>query len=418
MIGRCLTVLLQNPNLAVGQAERLDCRVEGSYEGLDALRAEWDQAVIDLEGPVYMSYDWTRLWWQFYGKGRRLRVFIFKVGEHIVGIVPVYIDFIGLPSFGLRLARLVGASIPPKVFDPPIAEEWATKIWTEVIRQLTGRDQCDLLCFGPVSSNYKVVESLQDACRQQGGLVACCQMLQRDVRTVYHLPRTYDEYFNALDGKERKVRRKKLRELEGVWPIRTEIVRDADAILAEFEAFAEQHTRQWQADGRPGHFHAWPNALDYNRALVKTLGHLDRVRFYKVMAGQNVATNQYTYAFGKTLFAELPARLCGPEWERFSLGCTSQIKLIEAAIRDGIERIDSGLGHYEYKILSGGKESPANVIYVLRKGMLSYSRVCTFRRLGGLMRLLLHKVWYRNIMPRLPGGRRTGRSRFLLRLDF
>lgn len=410
-----LAILLERSNVV---PRELNCQVERSYEALDVLRHEWDQAVIDLEGPIYMSYDWTRLWWQFYGNGRQLRVFIFRASGRIVGIIPLYLDSIGLSPLSLRLARLVGACVPPKVFDPPIAEEWAEQIWHEVIRQLFGHDQCDLLSLGPIASDYRPAAALREACRQQAALVSRCESRPRDVRTLYHLPASYDEYLNSLDGKERKVRRKKLRDLEGAWPIRTEIVREAGAVEREFEMFAEQHAQQWQADGRPGHFHAWPDALEFNRALVKALGQLGRVRFYKLMAGEQVATNQYTYIFGRTLFAELPTRINGPEWERFSLGCTSQIKLIEAAIGDGVQRMESGLAHYEYKILTGGKESSVNMIHVVRKGALSRARVFCCRKLNGLLRLVLHKVWYRKIMPRLPAAFRGGQPRLLLRLDF
>ena len=103
----------------------LACRIETSFAGLDALRETWDEAVIRLGGSIYMSYDWCRIWWNIYGVGKALRLYWFEVGGSIVGLVPIYIQDLGWGPFALRVARLVGANIPPKVFEPPFHPEWA-----------------------------------------------------------------------------------------------------------------------------------------------------------------------------------------------------------------------------------------------------------------------------------------------------
>ncbi len=83
-----------------------------------------------------MSYDWVRTWWEFYGKNKELRIFLFFVGEQIVGVVPIYIDTLGFGPLKFRVARLVGANIPPKVFNPPIDEAHAAGIFEEIFVQL------------------------------------------------------------------------------------------------------------------------------------------------------------------------------------------------------------------------------------------------------------------------------------------
>jgi hypothetical protein len=333
-------------------------------------------------------------------------------------LVPVYIDTIGFVPLGLRIARLVGASLPPKIFDPPIEAASAVAVWRHVIQGLFGKDGCDILSFGPVAEAYPAAQGVGEACRLESKLVGPVDIRPKDVQTIYSLPETYEAYFESLDSKERKTRRKKLRELEAVAAIRTEVVDDPALVKQEFESFSEQHTTQWQAEGRPGHFHAWPNALEYNRALVAALGPLRRVRFYKLYSGDQVITRQYTYVLGTTLYAELPARAFGDPWDRFSLGCTSQIKLLESAIQGGVKRMDSGLGHYEYKILTGGVETPVTVIYIRRNSGLSGLRFKLWGKFHEFLRLFLHKIWYRKVMPHLPKMFRSGQSELLLRLEF
>jgi CelD/BcsL family acetyltransferase involved in cellulose biosynthesis len=396
----------------------LTCEIKSSFDGLDSWSEEWDKAVVELGGPIYMTYHWLKTWWSFYGRGTALRLYVFRRDGRIVALIPIYLDTIGLAPLGLRVARIVGASLPPKIFDPPVAEECAAEVWRKVIQELFGKDGCDILSFGPVAESYPAARGIGEACQAESSLVDPAEFRQKEVQTIYHLPATYEAYFESLDSKERKTRRKKLRELEAVAPVRSEVIDDPALVKAEFEAFNEQHTTQWQSEGRPGHFHAWPNALEYNRALVNALGPLRRVRFYKVYSGEQVITRQYTYVLGNRLYAELPARAFGDPWDRFSLGCTSQIKLLEAAIQGGIQRMDSGLGHYEYKILTGGVETPVNVVYIRRSGGWSGFKFKAWGKFHEFLRLFLHKIWYRKVMPHLPKMFRSGQSELLLRLDF
>jgi CelD/BcsL family acetyltransferase involved in cellulose biosynthesis len=408
-------IVLEEPTTL---SEELTCHMAQSFDDVGVSPEDWDQAVLALGGPIYMSYDWLRTWAEFYCKPGQLRLFIFRSPGRIVGLLPIYIDSLGWPPFRFRVAKVVGASIPPKVFDPPISTLCAEPIWRQVIAHLIQKEGCDLISFGPISEGYAPAEALRQAASHSAATVARCDAIQRDVRTVYTIPSSFDDYFNSLDSKERKIRRKKLRDLTEAWPVRAEIVKAPEATQSEFEAFVQQHTAQWQGECRPGHFHAWPDALEYNRALVKTMARLHRVRFFKLLAGEHVVANQYTFAFGKTLFAELPARINGAEWNRFSLGCTSQIKLIEAAIDEGYDRMDSGLGHYDYKILTGGQESRVDLIHLVAARLGSRLKVMAYRQLGSLLQLLVQKAWYRRISPKLPLRFRGGMPRFLLRFDF
>src|ERR1039457_704222 len=91
----------------------LSCQIYSSFEDLGSLRTAWDDAILAFDGSVYMTFDWCRIWWQFYGFGRRLCVAVFTHDERIVAIIPLYFDDIGLRPLHVRVARLVGANIPP-----------------------------------------------------------------------------------------------------------------------------------------------------------------------------------------------------------------------------------------------------------------------------------------------------------------
>jgi CelD/BcsL family acetyltransferase involved in cellulose biosynthesis len=406
--------------MAITESERdLHCRLQTSFAATDSLREQWDNAVIRLGGSIYMSYDWCRTWWEFYGTGKELRIFLFTSADKIVGILPLYIDSLGWGPLRFGVARLVGANIPPKVFDPAIDEEFSEKIFDAVLSQLFREDKCDLLSLGPVSSLHQSSERLEAACAARKDLVAHCRSEPDGVHTIFWLPQSMEDYFDGLSKNERKNRRKyELRLLSKEFTAKVDIVSDPARVEEEFDHFVQQHTLHWVNQGKPGHFGAWPRATEFNRALVRAHGKLGRMRFIRILANDQVIANQYTFAFGNSYWWELPARAVGQEWERFSLGPTGIVTMIAAAINEGKARLEGGLAHYDYKLRLGAKEYAVKKLRVLANRSGSARRM----RVYELCRLVLsygyHKVWYRRVSPVLPKALRGPLWTAWLRLDF
>ena len=394
------------------------CQLENRFASLDSLREAWDQAATELGGSVYLSYDWTRTWWEFYGAGKELRLFLFWAGSRIVGVVPVYIDSLGWGPLRFRIARLVGANIPPKVFNPPVHADWANRIFEAILVQLFEQDGCDVLSFGPVSELQKSIGILEAFCRERSDLVGTFEVAE-SVHSVFWLPPNMEDYFVALSKNERKNRRKyELRLLKKEYDTQVEVLSDPAKATEEFEHFARQHAQQWRAEGKTGHFGAWPRALEFNRALVRAQGRLGRLRFIRILANDEVIANQYLFAFGDTYYWELPARAVGPQWERFSLGPTGIVTMIDAGIREGKVRLEGGLAHYEYKVRLGAKEYAVKTVRIAARRTGARWRVCVFGLLRSCVGLLYHKIWYRRIAPRLPSVFWRPQWMLWLRLDF
>ena len=397
--------------------DSLEVRVERNYEVLDGLCQEWDEAVIQLGGSIYMSYDWSRTWWEFYGAGKELRIFLFYAEHRFVGIVPIYIDRMGFGPIGCSIARLVGANIPPKVFDPPIHKNFAGLILENILEQLFEKDACDVLSLGPLSELHEATETLQSRAQNSDHVRKCCVV--QGVHSVFWLPRNMEEYYHALSKNERKNRRKyELRTLKKEFDTRVEVISEPDRMEQEFEDFVLQHTLHWNVQGMPGHFRAWPKATEYNRALVNVQAKLGRVRFIRILANNQVIANQYVFAFGNSYVWELPARDVGKQWDRFSLGPTGIVTMINAAIKEGKSRLEGGLAHYDYKLRLNAKEYATLTIRMVRNRLSSRIRlvlcnVCRFCLLVGY-----HKIWYRRIRPRIPIFQRKPQWSLWLRLDF
>lgn len=396
----------------------LTCRVFGSFADLDYLRAVWDQACLQAGGSVYMTYDWVRVWWEFYGGGAELRLFVFFAGQSIEAVVPIYIDTLGWGPLRFRVARLVGANIPPKVFDPPVPESCAGEVMGHVVDQLFGNDACDLLSFGPVSELQPVVKCIEAVCSQRRNLVGQCKTVQ-GIHSVFHVPANMEDYYASLSKNERKNRRKyELRLLCKEYETRVDVVRDAAEVSQEFEHFAEQHREQWGAEGKTGHFGAWPRALDYNRALVKAQSERGRLRFIRIAANGEVIANQYTFAFGDRYFWELPSRAVDQKWERFSLGPTGIVTMIDQALKEGMSRVEGGLAHYDYKVRLGAREYSTLTFRIVGATPVARARFALFSLVRQCWSYGYHKLCYRRVMPRLPQMFWQPQSERWLRIDF
>lgn len=413
-----VTEELDRPSRPALAQRALSCEVFDTFEGLDHLRPQWDEAVLRGEGSVYMTFDWLRVWWHFYGGAASLRLFMFWHGDRLVAVLPLYIDTLGWGLLRCRVARLVGANIPPKVFNPPVPEEHAPAVFVAVLDRLFTHDQCDVLSVGPASELARWRQPLEGLCLQRADLVGEWSALC-GTHSVFHLPATMDAYYASLSKNERKHRRKyELRLLAKEHETHVDVVTDRDLVAQELDRFAEQHRQQWFAEGKPGHFGAWPRALAFNKALVDAQARLGRLRFIRILADGEVVANQYVFAFGSAYYWELPSRKVASEWERFSLGPTGIVTMLSRGIDEGMSRVEGGLAHYDYKVRLGAKEYGTHTYRIVAPRRLSSLRTRCLSAVRSCIGLVYHKVWYRRIAPRLPRFFWRPQLRSWLRLDF
>jgi hypothetical protein len=392
--------------------------VQHSFLKLEDFSDTWDAAVAELGGSVYMSYDWSRTWWEFYGRNKELRIFLCYAGERIVAIVPMYIDRLGWGPFRCSIGKLVGANIPPKVFNPPMHPDYAGVVLIAILEQLFVRDECDLVSLGPMSELHGPSQILEGATKGGQPRVGASRTVS-GVHSIFWLPRSMDEYYASLSKNERKNRRKyELRLLRKEYDTRVEAVRDPGEVEAEFEEFVRQHTLHWNVQGKPGHFKAWPKATEFNRALVKAHASKGRLRFIKIVANGEAVANQYVFVFGKSYFWELPARAVGAQWERFSLGPTGIVTMIETAINEGMSRLEGGLAHYEYKVRLNAKEYATKTFRFVRRGTSSRVRATFVDFLRFCLGVCYHRIWYKRLRGYFPAFRDRPQWGAWLRLDF
>lgn len=382
----------------------VSCIVIDSYNKIDqVLEKEWDELAVQTKGSIYLSCAWSRIWWEFYGKGHVLRIFFYRCEGKLVGVMPIYIEQIWIGFVKTRLARLVGANNPPRVFDLPIIKEYAEAVGEQLLRHLVWTERSDLISIGPVSDECEAKKVLFTTVEKMADELGIARDVPFGVYTHFDLPDTYESYMRSLSKNARKNRRKyDLKLLAKDYNVRLLVMHEPDEIEAEMPKFIALHTEQWRQQGRPGWFGAWPQSEAFNRRLAVEMARLGRTRLIKITAGEKPIIYQYSYVLGDCCYWQLPARAAGAEWNRFSLGATALAVLIRSAIEEGIKKVEGGQSHYDYKNRLGAKKSGISVLHLTTRRPSSIAKYHLCRAFHTLYLNFYYKLWYSRIQPRLP----------------
>jgi CelD/BcsL family acetyltransferase involved in cellulose biosynthesis len=399
-----------NPEAVVALSV-LDDYGSAGAEGLD--RATWDEFVKTHGGDLYMSYDWCRLWWEQYGEGRELRLFIGRDGKGaVVGLLPMFVETLWLGPVRLRWAKIVGCDFLPGVVSPVLCAPDAAEMLRQVIVALMVKDQCDVVALGPLSElggkdgENRMPAHVRVACPALKDVATLAQDVQTAVHTTFQLPGTFDAYLGGLNKRQKQNLRRDLNLFAKNFTSRVDVVRDGEELQREFAAFRRMHDRQWQAENKLGHFNDWPHSAAFNESLVRELAPLGRVRLVRLWANEQVVSYQYCLTFGDRLYWRLPARLVGEDWDRYGMGRLGLVMMIEVAIGEGIRWIEGGLGHYDYKMQLGGREVPLVSMVIVSNRLKSRLRWKMFQKVARLLHLFYYRIWFGRIAPRLPLPRR------------
>jgi CelD/BcsL family acetyltransferase involved in cellulose biosynthesis len=77
-----------------------------------ALREEWGSLVAAADVTVFQTFDWQWLWWKYFGGKLQLNILLFRRGERLIGIAPVYVDVHSAFCVQLyRQLRLIGGGV-------------------------------------------------------------------------------------------------------------------------------------------------------------------------------------------------------------------------------------------------------------------------------------------------------------------
>ena len=390
------------PQLHLG-ARRVSCQIVPTFDGLDHVRDQWDKLTAEVGSRIYLTYDWCKVWWAYYGKARQARIFLFHEAERLVGVVPMFIDDVRLGPARLRLGKIMGSDFTQAICDLSVCTPWVEAVIDEILEQLIVEDGCDAIVFGPMLQGSDRIDAVRTVAQERSNLVSVYRERVVTQQTTIELPRSTQGYLNSLSKNQRFNLRKGWRRLTDDHEVDVAVVTEPVEAATEFSEFVRMHTKQWQANGMLGHFEDWPGAEDFNRSIVEAMSKSGRVRFLHMRADDHVVARQFSLVLGDTCYCRLAARSVQHGWDKYGIGRLSLLKLFEHLIQEGIRQVDVGTGTYEYKLRLGGEEHNVRSILVVRNRRSARHRARIFCAMADVIDRLYYRLWYCRVAPRLSG---------------
>lgn len=388
----------------------LQVKLYRSFEELTPLQPQWDRLAESVGSEIFLTYDWCRIWWKYYGAKRDLRIWVFQKGADLVGVVPLFLERIGVGPISVRAVKLVGSDHTMAQFSLPIIREHITEVIKGLSESLLG-EEWDIMHIGPLAGMYSHYETLKDAVVDAFGAVCGVSLKDKQVQTYFLVADTWDAHLKSLSKNARKSIRRKYKALEDVMQGRPgELTSDfasCQNVDDVFLAFVQMHQKHWQTRGKPGHFGDWPDSLDFHKEMARAQLPYDRLRLMQIHWGDCCLAYEYTYKFGDRYLAFLNARSDSEEVADLGVGTIIFAEQIKKAIDEHVRLIDDMRAEYDYKMRMGGKLFPMRDMYVFRKEPLRLVRIYVFRFLSKLLHLCYYRIWYIRIARWLPLRRRA-----------
>lgn len=386
-------------------AKKIRVEEYNDFGTLASMQQEWDDFVELVGSDIFMTYDWCRVWWKYYGKNRDLRVFVFRSNSEIVGIIPLFFEKLLLRPILIRAAKIVGSDFALAQFSLPIHSMYIKRVIQKLF-ELLSEGKWDIMHIGPIAGLYKHYDDLKTAFEKSFGYSLIVASENKGVQTFFKLTDTWDEYLATLDRKERsKIRRHYRLAYKAIGEKTTSIVANCatmDNFERIFEGFVQMHHEHWQKLRKLGHFGDWYSARGFHRELAEAQLKRNRLCLIKITLGDLCLGYKYGYIFGDSYFDFLDARSDCQELSNVGLGRIIYSEMIKEAIQEKAKWIDSMRGKYKHKLEMGGQLFPTRNLYVVPKKTVTAVRVRLFRLFAWLLNFFYYRVWYCKVAPKLP----------------
>ena len=300
-----------------------------TFESLADRRLKWPSPFV-LPG-------WMRAWQEVFAPQAELWIRSFQKGKKVVGVAPLLVEN--------RTARLIGG---PDVCDhlDLAAAGSRTVEFSRALLDYARIEGIERLELNPLRPDSAVMKVLAPVAREKGYAVS---IGEDDLLFEVELPGSWDEYLQALTGKQRHEVRRKLRRLENSAAAGFRVLEDPAAVRAAMDDFFVlfRQNREDKAAFMSSRME------DYFRRLAEYVPGI-RIGFLDVdgapAAGVLCCDHEGTRYLYNSGYDNRLAQL--------SVGLLCKIFSIRESIARGLKRYDFLKGNEIYKRQLGGKPVP------------------------------------------------------------
>lgn len=372
-----------------------------SFETLSNLQQDWDSFMEEMNAEIFLTYDWCSIWWKYYGKGRELKVFIFKQKNKIIGILPLFRETFGLWPIYLNVIKIVGTDFMPITINVPLKKEYLGDIIHCLLSNLSQICSWDIIYLGVLCGKCELVVDLEKAFKEN--LSASYNIAIKTTNV-----QTYIKIANNLDTQLAAFNKTKKKEMRHFYKQLSENIVSFDSCYANennfesfFSAFVCMHQIKWRNDGQAGHFVDWPESYNFHHEVaLKQIKH-NRLRLLQIKINGEDAGYQYSYKFGNAYYMYLNARQEMTQFGKINVGLVMLCEDAKQAMIENIRFLDLMRGRYDYKLQAGGYLLPVNNLYIYSTQSFKLIRITFFQSFFKLLDILYFKIWRRRVVPKL-----------------
>jgi CelD/BcsL family acetyltransferase involved in cellulose biosynthesis len=381
--------------------DTINVQVFNSFDEIASMQQEWDDFVEPIGGEIFLTYDWCRVWWKYYGKRRDLLVFVFKNNGSLCGILPMFLEKIWLGPVCVRVVKIVGTDFLPITVTVPVSHDVIYEVIHSFINKLRANYNWDILYIGAICGRYDSFDRLVGACAQATDSTCHVETKTSGVQTYIKVAASWDDQLAIFSRKRRaEMRRKYDRILKQ--GIQLESIPATDDNFKQFfENFVQMHQSYWQSLGYSGHFGAWPEAYKFHREVAAVQLNRQRLKFYKIVLDGHSIGYRYSYKFGDTYYNYLYARSQFGKSKKIDFTRIDFGEMVKRAVKEDVKWFDFMRGKYNHKLQLGGQMFPINNIYIYSNKLPSMIRVNVFRSLAWMLNVCYSKIWRDRIAHRL-----------------
>ncbi|MEX0721749.1 MAG: GNAT family N-acetyltransferase [Balneolaceae bacterium] len=90
----------------------LNVEIIRDTNSFDSLQDEWEELTDESDYFIYQTFEWNRVWWDYFGTGKQLHILaLYKEGK-LMGLIPLFWDTITLYDFKVYSSlRFLGSSV-------------------------------------------------------------------------------------------------------------------------------------------------------------------------------------------------------------------------------------------------------------------------------------------------------------------
>jgi len=376
----------------------VDLEIFQNFEDLRPRQQEWDEFISSLNGEIFLTFDWCRTWWKYYGANRELLIFVFRSHGDIVAILPVFAEKLRIGPSAIRAVKFVGSDHLPISFTVPIRPQFIDKVVLRFMDELSQHVKWDILHIGAICGRFDSFDDLLSSLEKTQSNRGMIRVTSGEVQTYFRLADSVEDYIVGLELKyQRKIRRYH-RQIEKNNKILSSSFATAENVRDYFDSLVSMHQCQWRDAGQAGHFVDWPSSYDFHNEIAQIMARLGRLRLLKINIGSQCFGYQYAFKFSDYYCEFINARNYLKDFSSVSFSTVVFIEQARKALAENIKLIDSMRGTYSYKMDLGGQLLPIKNIFVYREHLV---RISTFSISAWLLNLVYLKIWRRRLIPRL-----------------